>query len=86
METDEQRACKDAADLLENYRSFSPMVGDAITAFKRIGECIEDPTQEKVTEAKDLIDQLMTGIGPYQGYVPLVALALEKLRKWSESA
>jgi len=86
METDEQRACKDAEDLLENYRSFSPMVADAIAAFKRIGECIEDPTQEKVTEAKDLIDQLMTGIGPYQGYVPLVALALEKLRKWSESA
>ena len=86
METDELRACKDAADLLENYRSFSPMVGDAITAFKRIGECIEDPTQEKVTEAKDLIDQLTTGIGPYQGYVPSVAIALEKLTKWFESA
>ena len=86
METDELKACKDAADLLENYRSFSPMVGDAIAAFKRIGECIEDPTQEKVTEAKDLIDQLTTGIGPYQGYVPSVAVTLEKLRKWAESA
>ncbi len=85
METDELRTCKDAADLLENYRSFGPMVGEAIAAFKRIGECIEDPTQEKVKEAKDLIGQLMKEIGPYQGYVPLVAVALEKLKKWSES-
>jgi hypothetical protein len=45
MENDELKACKDAADLLENYRSFSPMVADAIVAFKRIGECIDDPTQ-----------------------------------------
>ena len=80
------RACKDAVDLLENYRSFGPMVGEAITAFKRIGECIEDPTQEKVDEAKDLIGRLMKEIGPYQGYVPSVAVALDKLKKWSDSA
>ncbi len=86
MENDELRACKDAADLLENYRIFGPMVGEAIAAFKRIGECIGDPTQEKVNEAKDLINQLTSGIDPYQGYVPSVAVALEKLKKWSESA
>ncbi len=86
MGTDELKACKDAVDLLENYRSFGPMVGEAIKAFKRIGECIEDPTPEKVDEAKDLIGRLMKEIGPYQGYVPSVALALEKLKKWSESA
>lgn len=86
MGTDELRACKDAADLLENYRSFGPLVGEAIAAFKRIGECIEDPTQEKVNEAKDLINQLTSGIGPYQGYVPSVAVALDRLKKWSESA
>ncbi len=86
METDELKACNDAADLLENYRSFGPMVGEAIDAFNRIGECIENPTPEKVNEAKDLISRLMKEIGPYQGYVPLVAVALEKLKKWSESA
>ncbi len=85
MEMDELKACKDAVGMLENYRSFGPMVGDAIDAFKRIGECIEDPTQEKVNEAKDLIGQLMKEIGPYQGYVPSVAVALEKLKNWSES-
>ena len=86
MGTDELKACKDAADLLENYRRFGPLVGEAIAAFKRIGECIADPTQEKVNEAKDLINQLTSGIGPYKGYVPSVAVALDKLKKWSESA
>ncbi len=86
MGTDELKACKEAADLLENYRSFGPLVGEAIKAFKRIGECIEDPTPEKVDEAKDFIGRLLTEIGPYQGYVPSVAVALEKLKKWSESA
>jgi len=85
MGTDELRACKDATDLLENYRGFGPMVGEAIGAFKRIGECIEDPTPEKVDEAKDLIGRLLAEIGPYQGYVPSVAVALEKLKVWSES-
>ena len=86
MGTEELRACKDAAKLLENYRSFGPMVGEAITAFKRIEECIEDPTPEKVDEARNLIGRLLAEIGPYQGYVPSVAVALEKLKKWSESA
>ena len=86
MGTDELKACKDAADLLENYRSFGPMVGEAIKVFKRIGECIEDPTPERVEEAKGLIGRLLAEIGPYQGYVPSVAVALEKLKKWSESA
>ncbi len=86
MGADELRACKDAAELLENYRSFGPMVGEAIAAFKRIGECIEDPTPEKVDEAKGLIGRLLAEIGPYQGYVPSVAAALEKLKKWSEQA
>ena len=86
MGTDELKACKDAADLLENYRSFGPMDGEAIAAFKRIGECIEDPTSEMVDEARDLITRLLAEIGPYQGYIPSVAIALEKLKIWSESA
>jgi hypothetical protein len=85
MSTDELRACiKDAMDLLGNYRSFGPMVEDGLKAFKRIDECIVDPTPEQRAEAKDLIAQLMREIGPYQGYVPTVAQALEKLKAWSE--
>ena len=85
MGADELRACKEAADLLENYRSFGPMVGEAIAAFNRISECIEDPTPEKADEAKDLIGRLLAEIGPYQGYVPSVVVALEKLKTWAES-
>ncbi|MBT3284029.1 hypothetical protein HN807_06600 [Candidatus Bathyarchaeota archaeon] len=84
MGTDELKACMDAVELLENYRSFGSMVGEAIVAFKRIEECIEDPTTEKKDEAKRLISRLSAEIGPYQGYVPSVAVALEKLKKWSE--
>ena len=81
LETDELRACKVAMDLLENYRSFGPIVGEAITAFKRISECIEDPTLKKVSETKDLINHLTSVIGPYQSYVPSVTFALEKVKK-----
>ena len=71
-------------ELLENYRSFGPMVEEGLKAFKRIDECIVDPTPEQREEAKELIGQLMREIGPYQSYVPSVSQALEKLKKWSE--
>lgn len=86
MGEEEIKACNDAAALLENYRSFGPMVGDAIEAFQTIGECVEASTQEKIEEAKELIDKLMGEIGPYRGYVPTVAEALEKLKAWADSA
>ena len=85
MNTEELRKCiSDAMALLENYRSFGPMVEDGLKAFKRIDECVVDPTPEQRAEAKELIGQLMREIGPYQGYVPSVAAALEKLKAWSE--
>ena len=60
------------------------MVDEGIKAFNRIGECVVDPTPEQKAEAKELIDKLMKEMGPYQGYVPSVAVALEKLKAWSE--
>ena len=85
MATDELGTCiNDAMNLLENYKSFGPMVEEGIAAFKRINECIVDPTPEEREEAKGLIDKLMREIGPYQSYVPTVAQALEKLKAWSE--
>ncbi len=85
MSTEELHTCiADAVVLLENYRSFGPMVDKVIKAFNRIGECVADPTPEQKAEAKELIGELMKEIGPYQSYVPSVALALEKLKKWSE--
>lgn len=78
------RTCiKDAIDLLENYRSFGPMVEEGIAAFKKIDECVANPTPEQRAEAKELIDKMLKEIGPYQSFVPSVAVALEKLKEWS---
>ncbi len=87
MMEDELKACiTDAVKTLDNYRSFGPMVEKGISAFERINECITDPSDEEKAEAKDLINQLQEEIGPYQGYVPTVADALEKLKEWSEGS
>jgi hypothetical protein len=84
MSTEELVKCiQDAIQLLENYRMFGPMVEEGITAFKKINECVIDPTIEAKREAKDLIDKMQQEIGPYKAMVPQVAEAIEKLEKWS---
>ena len=83
METDKLRkSIANAMKVLENYRSFGPMVNEGIEAFKRIDECIAAPTPELNAEAKVLIGKLMSEIGAYQGYVPSVAYALDELKTW----
>jgi hypothetical protein len=83
METEDLRKkIRDAVALLENYRGFGPMVGDGINALNRIDACVAEPTPERVAEAKSLLESLNREIGPYQAYVPTVALALQELNMW----
>jgi hypothetical protein len=83
METDDLRKkIRDAVTLLENYRGFGPMVGEGIDALNRIDGCVAEPTPERVAEAKSLLEGLNREIGPYQSYVPTVALALQELNTW----
>ncbi len=85
MSTEELVKCiQDAIDLLENYRRFGPMVEEGITAFKKINECVIEPTPEARQEAKELIAEMQRQIGPYKAMVPQVGEALEKLEKWSK--
>jgi len=87
METEDLRKkIKDAVILLENYRGFGPMVGDGIDALNRIDACVAEPTPERVAEAKSLLESLKREIGPYQAYVPTVALALQELNEWAKTA
>ncbi len=83
MESEDLRKkIRDAVFLLENYRGFGPMVGEGIDAFKRIDACVAEPTEERVAEAKLLLENLNREIGPYQSYVPTVTLALQELTAW----
>jgi hypothetical protein len=83
METEDLRKkIRDAVALLEKYRGFGPMVGDGINALNRIDACVAEPTPERVAEAKSLLESLNREIGPYQAYVPTVALALQELNMW----
>jgi hypothetical protein len=63
---------------------FGPMVEEGIAAFKKINECVIEPTPETRKEAKDMIGEMQRQIGPYKGMVPQVVEALEKLDKWSK--
>jgi predicted translin family RNA/ssDNA-binding protein len=86
METEDLRKkIRDAVTLLENYRGFGPMVGDGIDALNRIDACVAEPTEERVAEAKSLLESLNREIGPYQSYVPTVALALQELNEWAKT-
>ena len=85
MSTQDLVKCvKDAIKLLENYRAFGPMVEEGIAAFKKINECVIEPTPEAITEAKNLIDEMQRQIGPYKAMVPAVAVALDRLSEWSK--
>ena len=85
METkDLQKKIRDAVALLENYRGFGPMVDTGIDALNRINACVAEPTVERVAEAKSLLENLNREIGPYQGYVPTVALTLQVLNEWAK--
>jgi hypothetical protein len=86
METEDLRKkIRDAVTLLENYRSFGPMVGEGIDALNRIDACVAEPTEERVAEAKSLLENLNREIGPYQSYVPTVALVLQELNEWAKT-
>ena len=78
------KCIEDAIALLENYRSFGPMVEEGIASFKKINKCVVDPTPEMVAEAKTLINEMQRQIGPYKAMVPQVAIALDKLSEWSK--
>ena len=61
MSKDELVKCvQDAIELLENYRAYGPMVEEGIAAFKRINECVIEPTTEATEEAKSLIARALT--------------------------
>ena len=85
MSNDELVKCiKDALELLENYRAYGPMVEEGIAAFKKINECVVEPTPEATEEAKSLIAEMERQIGPYRSMVPQVSIALDKLQEWSK--
>ena len=85
MSNDELLKCvQDAIELLDNYKSYGPMVEEGIAAFKRINECVVEPTTEATTEAKSLIAEMERQIGPYRSMVPQVSIALDKLQEWSK--
>ena len=78
------KCVEDAIRLLENYRSFGPIVEEGIAAFKKINECVIEPTPETIAEAKTIINEMQRQIGPYKAMVPQVAEALDKLSEWSK--
>lgn len=85
MSNDELLKCvKDAIELLDNYKAYGPMVEEGIAAFKRINECVIEPTTETTDEAKKLIAEMERQIGPYRSMVPQVSIALDKLQEWSK--
>jgi len=86
MDTTELRnRIKDSVTILENYRSFGPMVNDGIDALNRINACVAEPTPERVAEAKSLLEGLKREIGPYRSYVPTVAQTLQELNTWAKT-
>lgn len=86
MDTTELRnRIKDSVTILENYRSFGPMVGYGIDALNRINACVAEPTPERVAEAKSLLEGLNREIGPYRSYVPTVAQTLQELNTWAKT-
>jgi len=87
METGELRQkIKESVSLLEGYRGFSPMVDEAISSLRLIDDCVAEPTPRKMEESRLRLTRLTQEIGPYRGYVPLVAATLDELALWFRQA
>jgi len=76
---------KDSKTTLEGLRSYSPKVEEALKAFDKFESCIQEPTSEKIAEAIELHKVLSREIGPYVGFVPIVAQTLSELNEWFET-
>ena len=86
VETDKLiKDIKDSRTTLEGLRSYGQMVEEAIKAFDKFESCVQEPTPEKVNEVKELHKILTREIGPYAGYVPIVAHTLSELTEWFET-
>jgi hypothetical protein len=78
---------EEAIAILENYKSYGPMVEaraqEGIAAFEKIKNALLEPTPEEIVEAKKAISEMQRQIGPYKSMVPKISFTLDKLSEWS---
>lgn len=86
MEIEEVRKkINDAKAYLEDYRMYGSMVAESIEALDRLDGLVADPTEEHLTEALTMAEELNRQIGPYRGYVPTLAGYMDHLLEWLRS-
>ena len=69
-------------EMLVSFRGLDPRVEEGINNFRYIGECISDPSKERIAESRLLVSELKESIGPYRNFVPEVASTLEAVESW----
>jgi hypothetical protein len=85
MDRDELRCrIRESVTLLEGYRSYSPMVDEAISSLLFIDDCMAEPTPRKMEKSRLLISKLVEEIAPYANYMPSLAATLNDLNRWFE--
>lgn len=72
----------EVVELLSSFRGLDSRVEDGINSFKYIGECISDPSEDRIQKSKALVLELKENIRPYRNFVPEVASTLEDVESW----
>jgi hypothetical protein len=72
----------EVVEMLSSFRGLDPRVEEGINDFKYIGECISDPSEERIQRSKILVSELKEGIRPYRNFVPEVNSTLELVESW----
>jgi len=85
MIEDIKEGIKESKKVLEGFRWFGSMVGDAITALDEIDRYVDDPQPEGKDRITGIVKEMQARLGGYASFVPVLVETLKKLDTWLET-
>ena len=85
MNEEIKEGIKESKKVLEGYRWFGSMVGEAINALDEIDHYIDDPQPGYKLRITGIVKEMQARLGGYASFVPVLVETLKKLDTWLET-
>ena len=76
---------KESKKVLEGYKWFGSMVGEAINALDEVDRYVDDPQPGAKDRIKEIVKEMQARLGGYASFVPVLVETLKKLDTWLET-
>ena len=76
---------KESKKVLEGYKWFGSMVGEAINALDEVDRYVDDPQPEAKDRIKGIVKEMQARLGGYASFVPVLVETLKKLDTWLDT-